>query len=55
MESDGNMNRAPACRTRSINAMMRMGRDVGTGEERSLYYKFRNKRHKALAKGNSKA
>ena len=24
-------------------------------EERSLYYKFRNKRHKALAKGNSKA
>jgi len=34
---------------------MRMGRDVGTDEERSLYYKFRNKRHKALTKGNSKA
>ena len=29
-----------------------MGRDVGTDEERSLYYKFKNKRHKALTKGN---
>ena len=34
---------------------MTMGRDIGTDEERSLYYKFRNKRHKALTIGNSKA
>ena len=27
---------------------MRMGRDVGTDEERSLYYKFKNKRHNNL-------
>ena len=26
---------------------MRMGIDVETDEERSLYYKFKNKRHKA--------
>ena len=26
------------------------GKDVGTDEERSLYYKFKNKRHKALTK-----
>ena len=30
---------------------MRMGRGTETDEERSLYYKFRNKRHKALTKG----
>jgi len=34
---------------------MRIGRGVGTDEERSLYYNFENKRHNALTKGNSKA
>ena len=29
---------------------MRRGRDTGTDEERSLYYKFDDKRHKALTK-----
>ena len=32
---------------------MRMGRDIGTDEERSLYYKLKNKRHKALTKGKT--
>ena len=34
----------------SIGHPLGMGRDVGTDEERSLYYKFKNKRHKALTK-----